>query len=46
MKTEVGRWDFDAGWVSKWIGAELDAGSNEIATEKVVITHEGLRRTK
>ncbi len=46
MKTEVGRWDFDMGWVSKWTGAELDAGSNEIATEKVVITHEGLRRTK
>ena len=46
MKKEVGRWDFDKGWVSKWTGAELDAGSNEIATEKVVITHEGLRRTK
>jgi phage tail-like protein len=43
-KTEVARWSFDQGWPSKWTGAELDASSNEIATEKVTITHEGLRR--
>ena len=42
--TEVDRWNFERGWVSKWTGAELDAGSNEVATEKVVITHEGLHR--
>ena len=24
--------------------SELDAGSNEVATEKMVITHEGLHR--
>jgi phage tail-like protein len=41
---EVARWSFDMGWPSKWVGAELDAGSNEIATEKLTITHEGLRR--
>jgi phage tail-like protein len=43
-QTEVARWNFQMGWPSKWTGAELDAGSNEIATEKVVITHEGLQR--
>ena len=41
---EVARWNFQAGWPSKWTGAELDAGGNEVATEKVVITHEGLHR--
>jgi phage tail-like protein len=41
---EVARWNFERGWPSKWTGAELDAGANEIATEKVVITHEGLIR--
>jgi phage tail-like protein len=44
MKKEVARWSFDRGWPSKWTGAELDAGGNEIATEKLVITHEGLFR--
>ena len=44
MNKEVARWNFVHGWVSKWTGAELDAGSNEVATEKVVITHEGLHR--
>ena len=42
--TEVARWNFEFGWPSKWTGAEFDAGSNDIATEKVVITHEGLIR--
>jgi phage tail-like protein len=42
--TEVARWNFEQGWPSKWTGAELDAGSNEIATEKLTITHEGLSR--
>jgi phage tail-like protein len=41
---EVARWTFENGWPSKWTGADFDAGSNEIATEKIVITHEGLRR--
>jgi phage tail-like protein len=43
-KKEVARWNFERGWVSKWTGAEFDAGGNEIATEKVTITHEGLLR--
>ena len=43
-KVEVARWNFIAGWPSKWTGAELDAGGSEIATEKLTITHEGLSR--
>ena len=38
---EVARWNFESGWVSKWSGADFDAGSNDIATESVSITHEG-----
>jgi phage tail-like protein len=44
MKTEVARWNFERGWVSNWEGPNLDAGGNEIATESVTITHEGLFR--
>jgi phage tail-like protein len=44
MKSEVARWNFINGWPSKWTGAELDAGANNVATEKIVITHEGLSR--
>lgn len=44
QKNEVARWNFESGWPSKWTGAELDAGANDVATEKVVITHEGLHR--
>jgi phage tail-like protein len=43
-KQEVARWNFVHGWPSKWTGAELDAGGNEVATEKITITHEGLSR--
>ncbi|PPK68591.1 phage tail protein [Actinokineospora auranticolor] len=41
---EVARWDFTNGWPSKLSGADFDAGANDVATEKVVITHEGLVR--
>lgn len=41
---EVARWEFENGWPSKYTGADLDAGANDIATEKVVITHEGIWR--
>jgi len=43
-QAEVSRWNFEAGWPSKWTGADFDAGANDVATEKVVITHEGLVR--
>jgi phage tail-like protein len=41
---EVARWNFESGWASKWKGADFDAGANEVATESVTITHEGLVR--
>jgi len=41
---EVARWNFEAGWPSKYSGADFDAGANDIAVEKMVITHEGLTR--
>jgi phage tail-like protein len=41
---EVARWNFEAGWPSKWKGADFDAGANEVPTESVTITHEGLVR--
>lgn len=41
---EVARWNFTSGWPSKWTGADFDAGANDVATEKVVITHEGIER--
>jgi phage tail-like protein len=41
---EVARWNFEAGWPSKWTGAELDAGGSDVATEKIEIAHEGLVR--
>lgn len=42
--SEVARWNFEAGWPSKWKGADLNAGENDTAVEEVTITHEGLRR--
>jgi len=42
---EVARWDFKSGWPSKWKGADFDATTNDIATESVTITHEGLARS-
>jgi phage tail-like protein len=44
QNTQVGRWNFAAGWPSKWKGADLNAGENNVAVEEVTITHEGLER--
>jgi phage tail-like protein len=41
---EVARWNFTNAWPAKWTGGDLDAASNEVSTEKVTITHEGLER--
>jgi phage tail-like protein len=41
---EVARWNFEAGWPSKWKGAELDAGEDQVAVEEITITHERLER--
>lgn len=42
--SEVARWNFEAGWPSKWTGAEFDASANDVATESVTVTHEGIVR--
>lgn len=42
--SEVARWNFERAWPSKWKGADLNAGEDQIAVEEVTITHEGLRR--
>jgi phage tail-like protein len=42
---EIARWDFEKGWPSKWKGADFEASANEVATESVTITHEGLVRS-
>ena len=42
--SEVARWNFFDGWPSKWKGADLDAGENNVAVEEITITHEGLER--
>ena len=42
---EVARWNFIAGWPSKWKGADLNAGEDAIAVEEITITHEGLSRS-
>jgi phage tail-like protein len=41
---EVARWNFFDGWPSKWKGADLNAGENNVAIEEITITHEGLER--
>jgi len=41
---EVARWNFEQGWPSKWKGADLNAGEDQVAVEEVTITHERLER--
>jgi phage tail-like protein len=43
-QTEVARWNFRDGWPSKWKGADLNAGEDQVAVEEITITHEGLER--
>jgi phage tail-like protein len=42
--TEVVRWNFFEGWISKWEGPALSAKGNEVAIETIEIAHEGLER--
>jgi phage tail-like protein len=42
--TEVVRWNFFQGWISKWEGPALNAKGNEVAIETIEIAHEGLER--
>ena len=42
--SEVARWNFESGWPSKWKGADLNAGEDQVAVEEITITNEGLTR--
>ena len=42
--TDVVRWNFFNGWISKWEGPALNASKNEVAIETIEIAHEGLER--
>jgi phage tail-like protein len=43
-RSEVLRWNFVNGWISKWIGPTLNAEGNEVAIETIEIAHEGLEQ--
>jgi phage tail-like protein len=43
---EAGRWTFTEAWPSKWSVSDLDAGSDDLMVETVVITIELLKREK
>lgn len=43
---EVARWNFVRAWPTKVSGPSLNATSNDIAVEEMVIAHEGLTREK
>jgi phage tail-like protein len=42
--TEVLRWNLINAWPQEWFGAPLDAMSQELAIESLVLAHEGLLR--
>jgi phage tail-like protein len=42
--TEVMRWDLTRAWPSRWRGATLDAMSQELAIEELVLVFDTLRR--
>ena len=41
---ELARWNFVNGWPKAWSASDLDASADDVTTEEVVITHEGLTR--
>jgi len=41
---EIARWNLHQAWPSKYTGADLDAGANDVASEKLTLTHEGMER--
>jgi phage tail-like protein len=43
---EMARWNLVNAWPSKLTGPVQNANSNEVATEEIVITHEGYTREK
>jgi len=43
---EIARWNFVRAWPSKITGPAANAGTNEVAIEEMVITHEKYERVK
>jgi phage tail-like protein len=43
---EIGRWTFENAWPSKWSASDLDAGTDDVIVEEVVLQIEMLKRTK
>jgi phage tail-like protein len=43
---EIARWNLVRAWPSKLTGPSANAGSNDVAIEELVITHEGYEREK
>lgn len=43
---EVDRWNFEAGWPSKWSASDLDASTDDVMIEELTITHERLERAQ
>jgi phage tail-like protein len=43
---EIARWDFINAWPSKITGPTANAGTNDVAIEELMITHEGYKRVK
>jgi phage tail-like protein len=41
---EKERWNFVAGWPTKWTGPSFNATANEVAIETLEIVHEGLKK--
>lgn len=41
---ELGRWNFENAWISKWSASDLDAGSDDIMIEEITISHEYMER--
>ena len=42
--SEVGRWNFENAWISKWSASDLDAGSDDVMIEEITISHENMER--
>ena len=42
--TEIGRWNFENAWISKWSASDLDAGTDDIMIEEITISHEYMER--
>ena len=42
--TEIGRWNFENAWISKWSASDLDAGSDDVMIEEITIAHEYMER--